>query len=30
MEEFNHAQDGSLRVAAEYLLIVARKSPEDS
>jgi hypothetical protein len=26
MDEFNHAQDGSLRVAAEYLLIVARKA----
>jgi SAM-dependent methyltransferase len=26
MEEFNHAQDGSLRIAAEYLLIVASKA----
>ena len=26
MSEFNHAQDGSLRIAAEYLLIVARKT----
>jgi hypothetical protein len=26
MDEFNHARDGSLRIAAEYLLIVARKA----